>query len=251
MPNPESTEVIEKIAANFSYYDFAKDFAGPIVTVLVAIFTVWYAFTQIRIQHGNSIKAQKEEAKRKTRIETFKELDALLNSSSTVIRKVNTYYMVQKYSTSSVDAQQAVGTEIVLTQELNQALLSVISKIESLEIIDQLLFRVFRYSAQSVVHDILHLHEIKDRNQKTDSLIEFTNTALDYFSDFQKCLQNMAYKDIFDSSVQHRVPPDQRRKVITNEPNELKKLEDYFLKETAWGKEIQKWEKYADEKYGS
>lgn len=249
MPSPESAEAASKVATDFSYYEFARDFAGPIVTILVAIFTVWYAFKQIGIQHMNSIKAQKEETKRKTRIETFKEIDALLNYSSTVIRKVNTYFMVQKYSPSPIDVQPSLGNEILITQELTQALLSTISKIESLEIIDPTLFRVFRYSIQSVVHDVLHLHEIEDRSQKIDRSIDLTNTALTYFADFQICLQNMAYKDIFDSSVQHRDPPDKRQKVITNNPNELEELEYYFLNETEWGREIQKWEKYADEKY--
>lgn len=247
MPSPDPTEPVTNLATDLTLYEFAKDFGGLIVTILVAFFTVLYAFKQIRIQHRNSIEAQKEETKRKTRIETFKDLDVLLNASSTLVRQVNTHSRVQ----SLIDPQQVSENELIITQELIQALLAVVSKIESLEIIDQLLFRVFRYSIQSVVHDISYLSEIKDQKQRIDRLIELTDTTVLYFSDFQICLQNMAYRDVFDSSVQHRDPPDKRHKVITNNPNELKNLEDYFLKETAWGKEIQKWEKYAEEKYKS
>ena len=72
-----------------------------------------------------------------------------------------------------------------------------------------------------------------------------------YFGDFQVCMQNMAYGEVFDSDVPHRVPADKRYKVITNCPDSLDKLHDYFWQETNWGKNCIKYENEAKEKFSS
>ena len=72
-----------------------------------------------------------------------------------------------------------------------------------------------------------------------------------YCGDFQVCMQNMAYGEVFDSEVPHRVPADKRYKVITNEEENLEELHEYFLKETNWGKSCLKHEKETEEKFSS
>jgi hypothetical protein len=58
-------------------YEVVKDFSGPVAVVLVAFFSVRFAFHQIAVQHENTLKAQIEEQKRQTRIELFKEIGNL------------------------------------------------------------------------------------------------------------------------------------------------------------------------------
>ena len=70
-----------------------------------------------------------------------------------------------------------------------------------------------------------------------------------YLTDFQVCLQNMAYGEVFNSQVPYREPPDKRVKVITMDPENLEDLHHFFQRETKWGKNAIQYEKEADEKY--
>jgi hypothetical protein len=129
--------------------------------------------------------------------------------------------------------------------------LAVVSKVESHEIINLKLFRVFRFSLQSIVHDMMKLQFHKDRRKLLEIIIELTNDAQSYLADFQVCMQNFAYSEVFDSEVPHRVPADKRCKVITNDPVELDLLLEYFSTETNWGKSCIQYEKEAKERYTS
>ena len=237
--------------SDVSCYEVAKDFAGPMIAIIVAFFSVRFAFKQIAEQHRNTLLAQKEESKRNTRIEMFKEFGWLLEESSTVIREVNSYCIQKKYSLIGNKPEIDYVEHLNLMKKFGDALLTIVATVEAHEIVSFKLFRVFRFSLQSTHHDLLSLQSEKDRSLVLDKFLDLTNDAQMYMSDFQVCLQNMAYGEIFESQVPYRVPPDKRIKVITNDLINLEELHNYFWRETNWGKTCIQYEKEAEKKHSS
>ena len=245
-------EIVEKSCftiSNVTCYEIAKDFSGPFLTALIAFITVKFAFKQIEKQHKNTLDAQIQESKRNTRIELFKDINALLDQVSSTVREVSTYCMVKKYSNMKMVYKINHEEYLSLSSKLNQSLLAVISKIESHEIVNLKLFRVFRFSLQSIVHDVMKMQSDNDRTMVTEQFIKLTSDAQSYLGDFQVCMQNIAYGEVFDSCVPHRIPGDKRYKVITNDPTELDSLMKYFSTETNWGKNNIKYEQEAHDNY--
>ena len=250
----EASEVIEQscfFISNITCYDIAKDFAGPIIAVAVAFFTVKYALVQLARQHKNNLDAQKEENKLNTRIELFKDMNSLLDAVSAIIREVSSQCMVKKYSNLNVAAELNSVEYLTTSEKLNRALLAVVSKVESHEIVNLKLFRTFRYSLQAIVQDIMELQFHEDRVEVLEKIIELTSDASCYLGDFQVCMQNFAYGEIFDSEVPNREPVDSRLKVITNNPLELDELMEYFLTETNWGIKNQALQAEAEAEFSS
>ena len=237
--------------SNINCYEVAKDFSGPVIAIIIAFFSVKFAFRQIATQHENTLKAQKEEAKRNTRIELFKDIGQLLDQSSSMIRDVNSYCMSKKYSNLEMKSEINHEEYLALMNKFGQALLDIVCKIESHEIVNLKLFRAFRFALQSIHHDFLSIQFAEDRFHVLETLLELTSQAQMYIGDFQVCMQNMAYGEVFSASVPHRTPADKRYKVITNDLKELDGLIDYFSKETNWGKSCIKYEKEANEKFSS
>jgi hypothetical protein len=249
-----TSTLIEKscyFISNVSCYDVAKNFASPALAAIAVVFSVFIAFKQLSKQHQNTLNAQKEEAKRNTRIELLKDISLLLDQSSVTIREVNSYCFNKKYSNLEMKAQIDHAEYLELMKNFSKALLAVVSKVESYEIVNLKLFRVFRFALQSIHHDFLALQTESDRFKILETIIKLTNDSIMYFADFQVCMQNMAYGEVFDSSVPHRVPADKRYKVITNDPENLDKLHSYFWRETNWGKNCIKYENEAKEKFSS
>lgn len=247
-----ASKIVEKscyLIEGASCYDVVKDFSGPVLTVIAVLVSVFIAIKQLSKQHKNTLDAQKEEAKRNTRIELFKDINLLLDQSTTTIRDVHSYCFNKKYSNIEMKAQIDYVEFLELMKRFSHALLAVVSKIESHEIVNLKLFRVFRFSLQSIHHDLLALQSEKDRFKVLEDIIELTNNSIMYFGDFQVCMQNMAYGEVFDSDVPHRVPADKRYKVITNCPEKLDELHKYFWRETNWGKSCKKYEDEANEKF--
>jgi hypothetical protein len=249
-----SSTVVEKscyFISNVSCYDVAKDFASPALASLAVVASVFIAFKQLSKQHQNTLNVQKEEAKRNTRVGLFKDINLLLDQSTASIRQVNSYCFGKKYSNMEMKAQVDHVEFMELMNNFSAALLSVISKVESHEIVNLKLFRVFRFALQSIHHDLLALQTEQDRFKVLEIIIELTNNSIMYFGDFQVCMQNMAYGEVFDSDVPFRVPADKRYKVITNCPKNLDKLHTFFWRETDWGKSCIKYENEAKEKFSS
>lgn len=236
---------------DFSCYEIAKDFASPILTTIAILISVLIAFKQLSKQHENSLKLKREETKSKTRIDLFKEINDLLETSNTQIREVHSHCFGKKYSNLEVKAEIDHVEFLELMKNFSSALLTVASKVEYHEIVNSKLFRVFRFSLYSIHHDLLALQTEKDRFKVLETLIELTNDSMMYFGDFQVCMQNMTYGDIFNSAVPERIPADKRIKVITNCTETLDDLHVYFEKESNWGKSCTKYENEAKEKFSS
>jgi hypothetical protein len=252
MPDPAEAIVQSCLfIQNVGCYEVAKDFSGQFVALLVTFFGVRFTFSQISEQHQNTLDAQKEESKRNTRIELFKEISSLLDNSASMIRDVSTYCMIKKYSNLEMKADINHEEYFSILNKFGSALLAVISKIESHEIVHLKLFRVFRYSLQSIHHDLMALQFEKDRANVLERILKLTDDAQSYCADFQVCMQNIAYGEILNSKVPDRVTVDKSLKVIVDDPIKLDKLMSYFTKETNWGKNIAKYEKEAVEKYHS
>jgi hypothetical protein len=236
---------------NANCYDVVKDFSGPIITLAAAAFAVIWAFVQLNKQHQNKLNAQKNETKRNTKIKLFQDISQLLDQASIPIRQANSYCLSKKYSSSNQVALLDGLEYTELSQSINQALLSVVAKVESHEIINPLLFKTFRYSLQSIVHDIIELRHITVSTEILDKLMACISDANLYLQDFQVCMQNLAYGEVFDSSIPARVPVDKKLKVITNDKESLNELLHYFTYESNWGVACKKLEKEAHAKFSS
>jgi len=248
-----ASKLVEKsccFISDVSCYEVAKDFAGPVLAALAVVVSIIIAFKQLSKQHSNTIKAQKEEAKRNTRIELFKEVSLLIEQSSAVIREVNSYCNVKKFNPNAV-ALLDLKEYLELSQRVNQALLLLVSKIESHEIVHPKLFKTFRYSLQSIVHDVMKLRDDTTSTTCLDKMMDYTSDASCYLGDFQICLQNLAYGGIFKSKIDARVPIDKSLKVIEDDPEKLDVLLNYFENESNWGVSNAKYEKEALERFSS
>ena len=248
-----ASKVVEKsccFISDVSCYEVAKDFAGPALAALTVIVSIIIAFKQLSKQHSNTISAQKEESKRNTRIELFKEVSLLIEQSSAVIREVNSYCNVKKFNPNAV-ALLDLHEYLELSQRVNQALLLLVSKIESHEIVHPKLFKAFRYSLQSIVHDVMKLRDDTTSTTCLNKMMDYTSDASCYLGDFQVCLQNLAYGDIFKSKIEARVPIDKSLKVIEDDPEKLDVLLSYFENESNWGVSNAKYEKEALERFSS
>lgn len=232
-----------------SWYEFAKDFSGPIATIIVVPFSVWFAFGQIRKQHDNTIKAQKAAAKRDTKVELFKELSKALNEHGEPIGQTATFCTVKKYSSPNQKAEITHAEFQGFFEMFGKPLLSLILQVEAQQIIHQKLFKTFRFALSSIHNDFMALQFSQDRTQILEQMIQLTDDAQMYMSDFQICLQNIAYGDVFDDIVPARIPADKRIKVITSDDAELDELLEYFSTQTAWGKKNLQLEKEAQERF--
>lgn len=251
MPAQEMISKSCLFISDVNCYEVAKDFSGPIAAVLVAFFSVRFAFHQIAAQHENTLKAQVEEQKRQTRIELFKEIGSLMEQSQSIISEVGSYCTSKKYSNIEMKGEIDHLEYLELMRKFSQALIAVILKVESHEIVNLMLFRVFRFSLQSIHHDLLALQFIKDRSLVLEKIVKLTSDAQMYYGDFQVCLQNIAYGEVFKSEVPKREPADKRYKVITNDLANLEALHQYFWRETDWGKNCIKHEEEAAERFSS
>lgn len=227
-----------------------KIFLAHLLRLLSPFFQLGTPLSKL-LQHKNTIDAQKVEAKRNTRIALFKEIGSLLDQSSSIIMNVNIYCRVKKYSNPQMKSEISHEEFLELMGKFSQALLPVVSKVESHEVVNLKLFRVFRFALQSIHYDFRAIQFEKNRFHVLEKVLELSSDAQMYFGDFQICMQNLAYGEVFDSSVPFRIPADTRYKVITNDPVELDKLYDYFSRESNWGKNCVQYENDALKQFAS
>lgn len=237
--------------SNVSCYEIVKDFSSPLLTALALMASVFIAFKKLSEQHKNTLAAQNEESKRNTKIELFKDINTTLEHSKVSIQQVSSYCSRKQFSSPNLKAPLDNVEYLELVNNFNNAIMTVITKVESHEVVNPKLFRVFRFALQSILHDLLELQSESDRLKVTEAVIKLANDSIMYFYDFQICMQNWAYGEIFNADVPYRKPANKKIKVITNCSKNLDDLHHYFLQETKWGKTCQKYESEAKEKYSS
>jgi len=253
--NSVAPEEAKEIACYFingvSCYEVARDFAGPALTAFAVIVSVFIAFRQLSLQHNNALLAQKEEAKRDTKIELFKEIDSILGAVGAVVREVNIFCLSRLYPAPGVEKELTHEDYERESYKLNQSLLGVVSKVESNEIIHPRLFKAFRYSLQAIVHDTLALRFARDRELALSRLYDLSSDAQSYLYDFHVCFQNLAYGRIFDTELSPRSPADKSKMVLTNDLEQIEVFLRYFEVDSEWGKRCREQEAAAVERYRS
>lgn len=137
-----------------------------------------------------------------------------------------------------------------LSKRITHVLFLIVSKIESHEIVHEKLFKTVRYALQSIVYDVIKLRLNTTSTTCLDQILDYTSDALCYLGDFQVCLQNLAYGDVF-TKITSRAPIDKNLKVIEDDANKLKILLNYFKHESNWGVNCDKYENKAREKFSS
>lgn len=235
--------------SNISWYEITKDFSGPVVAIFVIFLSVWFAFRQINKQHEKTLEAQIEATKRSTKIDLFKELSRTLVQYGIPISETGTYCRVKKFTNSNKKAEISHKEFSRFMEIFGNSTISIILKVEANEIINQKLFRVFRFALSTIQHDFMAIQFNENRYEVLEKMLDFTSEVEMYISDFQICLQNMAYSDIFNDKILSRVPIDKRIRVITNDEEKLDKLLHHFNTQTAWGRRNIQLEKEAEKRY--
>lgn len=114
-----------------------------------------------------------------------------------------------------------------------------------------MLFKTFRYSLQSIAHDVMKLRENTTSTTCLNKMKNYTSDVSCYLGDFQICFQNLAYGDIFKSKITAREPIDKSLRVIEDDPKKLERLLNYFENESNWGVSCKKYESEAKVQFSS
>jgi hypothetical protein len=224
-------------------YQVAKDFSSPVVAFLAAISVVCMGIYQFSKQKRLEREARRVEHEREIKINLFKEVTALADQCSAQISQVRSSCLSKHVLNMVFNAEEKIS----YVADIQKAIIALILRIESHEVIAPQLFRVFRYALCSESHNINELN--KSLNAISPGAIWHVSADItSYIADLQVGLQNLAFSEIFGEKVPNRVPVSDRYKVIENTPDCLVKLEYHFLNETEWGKQCNEQEREAFEK---
>jgi hypothetical protein len=250
-------EVSSSVSNNHFIYEIAKDFASPILAILAILGSILIAFNQSSKHHKSTIKAQEEEVKLKTRIDVFNDINRILDDSKSEITSIYKFSTVRAYTSniSKIYQERKKENYNKEVKSLREKLQTAITKSESHQIVNVKLFQAFINSLESIDYELggLNLKEIESdkfdsfteeeseyhegmRREVLTKLRQASKSAMFYFGDFQICLQNMAYSEIFGSNVPQRNQNEFTPKVISNNDNELQEFLEYLDTETEWGR---------------
>lgn len=230
-------------------YEVLKDFSGAIVTFL--IFSLGFGITYYKLskQHRDTLKQQDEEFKKRFKIELFNEFKSFFDLIHIEINDVCTFCRLSLHPvTIKMEEPNTVKYE-KFRLKLGEALVAVILRIETREIVHPLLFQTFRYALQSLVHDIMELNYNKNIAETLPKLLTIGEDASCYLGDFQICLQNMTWGKVFDTKIKQRDPINNKLKVIVDNIDALTQLKQYFRDETEWGIHNKKIEQSVRDKF--
>lgn len=230
---PDPSDIVSCAGIATSCYTVAKDFSGPLAALVAAFFVVFFGFSQIKSQKTKELQNSDDTAQRDLKIELFKEVTAAIDLHYPTISSLRTNLFVKHISKQTIPLQEAIDTK----NAISKASVDMVLLVESREIFSPLLFRVFRYAISAELHHVMRLFE-PERLVAPEICYDLTENIPLYMEDMKKCMQNYAYGDLFGSTLEPRNPMSEKFKVITNDEAELKKLEQYFLTETDWGKEM-------------
>jgi hypothetical protein len=226
-----------------SCYQVAKDFTSPAVALLAAISVICMGVTQFSKQKKLEREARRVEHERDIKIKLFKEVTTLVDQCSAKISQVRSSCLSKHVLKMDFTAEEKIN----YVADIQTAIIALILKVESHEVIAPQLFKVFRYVLCSESHDINELNKSVN-TISPGALWHVSGDITSYIADLQVGLQNLAFSEIFGEKVPYRVPVSDHYKVIENTPDSLIKLEHYFLNETDWGKECNKLEREAFER---
>jgi hypothetical protein len=255
-------EISSSVINSHSFYELMKDFSSPIIAFVTIIGSLLIASNQIKKQHKSTIKAQKEGVKVKTRIEVFNDINVILDESKAEISSIYKF-STSRVLTSNLSKQYKEFKKENYSKEvksLRKKLQLAITKAESHQIVNVELFQVFINALESIDYELIHLgdkqvelnefelfteiqhekHELR-RVGILKKLRRESHNAMYFFGDFQICLQNMAYDEIFGSNVPSRSQNKFTPKVISNNVSDLKEFINYLNTETDWGKQRNKY----------
>jgi hypothetical protein len=215
-----------------SCYGIAKDFIPPLATLLAGGLAIWFGFRQIKKQKNIDAESKRIDIERSIKLDLFKEVNNLIGMCSSNISSIRSSLIIKK-----IMKQNLLPEEIIHTNKnISDAILLLVLKLESYEVINPKLFRVFRYAMLSIHHDLLNLQRGKHASDP-GLIYDCTEDVTSYIADLQVSLQNMTYSEIFGNTVEYRVPVSDRYKVIVDDSSKLDSLEYFLLNETEWGRD--------------
>jgi len=231
-------------------YEVLYDFSAPIAALFIFIFGISHAFKKLSKQHDATLKQQDADINKRFKIELFKEFTLMLDQAIGELRSVSIYCRIKRYPVNGQISSLTAKEMADLQKKSSDAMFSIITKVESHEIVHPLLFKTFRFSLQSIWHNLIQLQH-ENNIKSLDKFLSLTADAMMYMSDFQICMQNMAWGGIFGTKVEYRDPIDPSCKVIKDNDAELKILMAYFDTESEWGEHNKLEEQKAKEIYSS
>ncbi len=89
---------------------------------------------------------------------------------------------------------------------------------------------------KKIFHPLPSLEKMHDFKKTIDLFLEANSHLSNWLGDFRIEVQNLLLGDLFKNKVPYRNPIDKKWMVVTTEKGNVKKLNDYFENETAWGK---------------
>lgn len=252
-------------------------------TVVAAVGGVFVIFWQLRTQAVNTIEANKHNEAMKLKKDVYAEFDkiclkandarvALSVRARYVFDELRAYAANKKSERVALTPKSRAKDLIEKHTTLASKSMDLVAFVEKWMIIDPRL-DVFSYGINAAVEDVgLAYHEffnaalallpfeLRDEgtifNTPSDEAItqldvfgnelEHKLSILDaYIGDFQREMQNELLFDLFGRKLSARVARDKQYRVITL--NKSEQLKEYFLNETAWGRQKLEEQRQADE----
>lgn len=261
---------------------------GAASTFLVAVFGFGGLFLQMRSQGRQSRDAVAENERRRLKAAMYEDAvltcRELANSAIELSTKIRIMMMELDVAAHSAAANQPFNIPAArfpsltsLYGDFSNAVFKFIFLVENRRIIDPRIL-VFRTAMSSVLHDTSELMYSKFMGhvmpilpvQAPDgtlfpypapsaesaatvmilskAFIDSLDDAVAYTEDFLVELQNSLLGDLFGKSVNHRVPLDPKKKVITL--GNADELSQWFEANTQWGRNVQRVEAETAGRFG-
>lgn len=230
-------------ALEWSWYEIAKDFSPTIATLLVAIFSIRFAISQLKQQHQNALDLQASTRKKEIQISLFEEIQERLDRCASLSEHLGTDMIFRStFLRSGANPNHDEQGFIDELRKVLESITDVTVYIERYEVISPKLFRVARSALHSAHYDLLELVMATNMElaERFKAVSEAAGNACSYCHDLKVAIQNDAFGDLFESKAPIREPADPNEKVIVNEEEVLDELLHYFEHETPHGRSMDK-----------
>lgn len=222
-------------------YQVTKDILATLLTLVTILATLAIASEQWKRQHLNSIDQQKHKIEQDTKTEFFRIFNAKMDLA---IAKLRSAYLelVDEKIYKNVDSKSQQYGEFMarMNSDIFSSVDEITTLLERYEVINAKLLRVARYC---FYHEMGKIEEIVFSSKERldiEALLNYAQNLMFYLSDLNVSLQNTIYGPIFEQTVQHRNSYSKTPIVLSDDKENLEKLENYLLYETFWGKKMQR-----------